>query len=239
MRAKLRNSWVNVRTSLWYMPTVFVLVALLLSSILIEVDAALTIRASRLIPWLVAGTADAVRAVLAVIAGSLISVISIAFSITIVAIQQTSAQFTPRVMRTFTADRGNQVVPGAYIGTFIYALLVLRQIRNPTDDSASFVPAISLTVALGLALVCLGLLIYFIHHISQLLQVSVIINNVHTELVGELDQLYPAGMEEGLVDAPAAEQLGERLERTGAPGYLRLRSKAEGFLRGIDAHTLV
>ena len=125
--------------------------------------------------------------------GSLVTVISIAYSITILAIQQTSAQFSPRVLRTLTSDRGNQVVLGTYIGTFVYALLVLRQIRGTTDTTAAFVPPLSITAALGLALVCLGLLIYFLDHIAHLLQVSVIIATVHRELIAECDRLFPAG----------------------------------------------
>jgi uncharacterized membrane protein len=107
------------------------------------------------------------------LAGSLVTAISIAYSITIIAIQQTSAQFSPRVLRTLTANRGNQVVLGTYMGTFIYALLILRQIRDETELGRAFVPPLSITVAMALALLCLALLIYFLHHIAQLLQVSV------------------------------------------------------------------
>ena len=85
MRARLQNIWENISSSLWFVPTVLVLLALALSSVLIEVDAALLQRNDPLIPWLFSGTADAGRSVLSVIAGSLITVISIAFSITIIA----------------------------------------------------------------------------------------------------------------------------------------------------------
>jgi len=237
MRARLQNRWENIQASLWFIPTMFVVAALVLSSVLLEVDAVVQVRASGLVRWLVSGTADAARGVLAVIAGSLITAISIAFSITIVAIQQTSAQFSPRVLRTFTADRGNQLVLGAYMGTFIYALLVMRQIRDSIDDASSFVPALSLTTALIFALICLGLLIYFIHHISQLLQVSVIIDHVHRELIQELDQLYPTGMDKGLIDAEPVMGHPEQFIHEAQPRYLH--STREGFLRSVDDHTLV
>lgn len=166
MRSKLRNLWENVQSSLWFIPTVLVGVAVLVSSLLIEADVALAERDSLLIPWLFSGTADAARTLLSVVAGSLITVISIAISLTIVALVQASAQFTPRVLRQFTASRVNQVVLGTYTATFVYALLVLRTVRNG-DEGEAFVPALAVTSAVGLALLCLALLIFFIHHMSQ------------------------------------------------------------------------
>ena len=199
------------------------------------IDTALSVREGEVAARLFSGTADAAQALLSVIAGSLITTISIAFSVTIIALQQMSSQFTPRVLRTFTADRGNQVVLGAYIGTFIYALLVLRQVRNE-DSGVPFVPAVSVTVALGLALVCLGLLIYFIHHISQLLQVSLFMDNIHDELIDELDALYPAGIGSNLDESAPPAGMVEKLED--APGHQVLRSCQAGHLRSIDAESL-
>jgi len=130
MWSKLRNLWENVQSSLWFIPTILVGVAILASLLLIEADVALAQRDSLLIPWLFSGTADAARTLLSVVAGSLITVISIAISLTIVALVQASAQFTPRVLRQFTASRVNQVVLGTYTATFVYALLVLRTVRS-------------------------------------------------------------------------------------------------------------
>lgn len=173
MRARLQNGWENISSSLWFVPTVLVLLALALSSLLIEVGAVLARRNNPLIPWLFSGTADVARSVLSVIAGSRITVISIAFSVTIVALQQAAAQFTPRVLGHFTASRSNQIVLGVYTATFVYALLVLRSVRSQTEIlQPGFVPALSLTVAIGLALLCLGLLIFFIHHMSGALQAA-------------------------------------------------------------------
>ncbi|MEZ4619628.1 MAG: DUF2254 family protein [Caldilineaceae bacterium] len=121
MRSKLANLWENVQSSLWFVPTVALGLAVLASSLMIRVDVALMQRHSMLVPWLFSGTADAARTMLSVVAGSLITAISIVFSLTIVALVQASSQFTPRVLRQFTASRTNQVVLGTYIATFVYA----------------------------------------------------------------------------------------------------------------------
>lgn len=237
MRGKLQNSWENVRSSLWFIPTILVALAILLSSLLIEVDVWLAQRQSMLIPWLFSGTADAARTLLSVVAGSLITVISIAISLTILALVQASAQFTPRVLRQFTASRANQVVLGTYTATFVYALLVLRTVRSAEEEGAPFVPALSVTTSVGLALLCLGLLIFFIHHMSQSLQVSVIMDEVRHEVLSQIDKLYPQELGRGVPDLPAPATLREQLKSNGQLGVVR--SEKAGFVRSIDEQSLL
>ena len=93
MPPKLLNAWENVRASLWFVPSFFVLLAVLLAQVLLWVDTTLNTRVSLTSRWLVEGNPDSARAILALLAGSLVTAISIAYSITIIAIQQTSAQF--------------------------------------------------------------------------------------------------------------------------------------------------
>ena len=112
------------------------------------------------------------------------TVLGTAFSITIVGLQLASSQFTPRVLRQFTGDRVNQAVLAVYIGTFTYCLLVLRTVQDGTDDRPSFVPVISVTVAILLALVCIFMLILFIHHMAQQFQVSYILHRATSDALG-------------------------------------------------------
>ena len=172
MRARLANSWNNIIHGLWFIPSVITAASIALSAFLLYIDSAFLQDSGTTVFWLFGGSASAARSMLSTIAGSLITVISIAFSITIIALQQASTQFTPRVLRNFMGDRPNQVVLGIYIATFTYALLVMRQVRGTHRRRAAFVPALSVRMAIVLALMSLGTLIYFIHHISIPLQVS-------------------------------------------------------------------
>lgn len=237
MWSKLRNLWENVQSSLWFIPTILVGVAILASLLLIEADVALAQRDSLLIPWLFSGTADAARTLLSVVAGSLITVISIAISLTIVALVQASAQFTPRVLRQFTASRVNQVVLGTYTATFVYALLVLRTVRSGEEGVEAFVPALSVTSAVGLALLCLALLIFFIHHMSQSLQVAVIMNEVREEVIEQIDQLYPEDIGDSMTAPPSPATIKARLDAQDAS--VVVRSARTGFVRKIDEQTLL
>ncbi len=69
-------------------------------------------------------------------------------------------------------DTGNQVVLGTFIATFIYCLLVLRTIHGEGDGYEEFVPQLSVTIGTLLAIISIGVLIYFIHHASTIIQAS-------------------------------------------------------------------
>ena len=86
--------------------------------------------------WTYTRGPEGARALLSAVAGSMITIASLTFSIVIVALQLASTQYGPRLLRNFMADRGNQFVLGTFIATFAYCLLVLRGV-NGTEDSRS------------------------------------------------------------------------------------------------------
>ncbi len=224
MRVWLANKWENLRTSLWFLPSMLVTLCVSLATITLRWDGQLAAQESVAIPYLFSGTADAARTMLSTIASSLLTVLSIAFSLTMVALQQASSQFSPRVLRSITASRVNQTVVGVYAGTFIYALLILRTIRGE-HAGAPFVPALSVTSAVLLALVCIAMLVYFIHHVSLSLQVSEIIKDLHDTLIHQIEQQY-AGSQSSSDDG--------ELEARDSRARTRVCAHTGGFVRRID-----
>src|SRR5690606_13717490 len=105
---------------------------------------------------------------LTTIASSMIGVAGVTFSIAIAALTLAAGQFGPRLLRNFMRDLGNQIVLGTFVSTFLFCLLVLRVVRDAGADS--FVPHVSITSALVMALAGIGVLIFFIHHIAMSLQ---------------------------------------------------------------------
>jgi len=192
------------------------------------------------IGWFWSGGPDGARAVLSTIAGSVMTVVSIVFSITIAALAQTSSQFGPHVLRNFTSDWGNQFVLGAFIATFIYGLLVLRTVRSVEENQ--FVPYLSVNIGVALAILTLGVLIYFIHHITQRIQVENVIAEIGHDFANALPRLFPKvighPVDYAEVKPPLKEEWAEAT-RIPAPhnGYVQRVDEAK-LMRLADAYDL-
>ena len=132
---KIRDSLAD---SFWFLPALMALLAAGLASGSVAIDEALGDGWMRNVSWVWAGGAEGARGVLSVVAGSVMTVVSIVFSLTLTTLAQTSSHFGPRVLRNFTSDRGVQFTLGTFIATFVYCLLVLRTVRS-VEESA-FVP---------------------------------------------------------------------------------------------------
>ncbi len=179
MKVTIRSMWEHIRTSFWFVPTLMTLGAIVLSIITLLVDRELIILESPVSWWIYSGGADGARSILAAISGSMITVTSVVFSITIVTLTLASGQFGSRVLRNFMRDTGNQVTLGTFIATFIYSLLILRSVRGNGENE--FIPYMSVTVGVILVFFSVGVLIYFIHHVSSNIQAESIINKIYDE----------------------------------------------------------
>lgn len=186
---KLGKIWESLHTSYWFIPTLMAISAVVLAFGMITVDHRLGEGLIKKLSWIYTGGPDGARAVLSTIAGSMIAVSGTVFSITVVALTLASSQFGPRLLRNFMQDTGNQIVLGTFIATFIYCLLILRTVRG--DDYQIFIPQISVTVALILALLSIGVLIYFIHHAAESIQADVVIADVSNDLNDGIARLFP------------------------------------------------
>ncbi|HEU18338.1 MAG TPA: DUF2254 domain-containing protein, partial [Deltaproteobacteria bacterium] len=120
MKTRLLNLWEVLRTSFWFIPGLMVISAIGLSFVIVAVDRMIEPGHHRIFGFLYAGGPEGARSILSTIAGSMITVAGVAFSITIVALTLASSQFGPRLLRNFMRDTGNQIVLGIFIATFIY-----------------------------------------------------------------------------------------------------------------------
>lgn len=200
MRIKLRHLWEMLTTGYWFVPAVMTALAMGLGALMLYIDRAL-LRQDVPSSWVYSGGPEGARALLAAIAGSIITVAGVVFSITMVAITQASSQYGPRLLRNFMRDTVNQVVLGTFIATFVYCLLILRTIRGSAQTT--FVPHLSVTIGVLLALVSIAVLIYFIHHVSWSLQATSVVAAAAADLdrsIGQLEDDAPGGQQRNADD---------------------------------------
>lgn len=236
MKLRLTDIWQSLRASYWFLPTLLAASAVLLATITLRVDRILTAERANGLAWLYRGGASGARDLLAAIAGSTITVAGTTFSITIAVLQLTSVQFGPRLLRTFMRDTANQAVLGTFTATFLYCLLVLRQVRGL--DNVQFVPHLSVTVGIALGVMSVAVLIYFIHHIASSIQAANVIATTSRELEHAIAQLFPETIgrgEEAAETPPAAEVLPAAFERESSV----LPSTRSGYIEALDSDRLV
>lgn len=190
MKLWLASSWETLRASFWFIPSLMVTVAIGMAFGMLNLDRALGTEWLSHAAWVEMRGPEGARALLSAVASSMMTIASLTFSMTIVTLQLASSQFGPRLLRNFIRDRANQAVLGTFIATFAYCLIVLRAV-NGTEEH-QFVPEIAITAGMALAMVSLGVLIYFIHHIALSIQANSVIANVGEELHGAIKRLYPA-----------------------------------------------
>ncbi|MDZ4789591.1 MAG: DUF2254 domain-containing protein [Hyphomicrobiales bacterium] len=242
---RLFSFWDSLRTSFWFVPATMAGVAIALSFILGHVDAWLGAEAVRDFGWLYSFGPEGARAILSTIASSMITVAGLTFSITMLTLQLASSQFGPRLLRNFMRDRGNQVVLGTFIATFVYCLLVLRTVRG-TEES-HFVPHVAVAFGVLLALASIAVLIYFIHHVATSIRIETLLAQLADETRAAIDRLYPQRMgldpptsagtnSENLI--PAGLEAGVRLIRCGQSGYVQ-RVDVDALMKVATEHELI
>ena len=215
----------RLRLSLWFVPAVFGFAAAAGALLLLALDRRLAEESLEFFRF--GGTADGARSVLSAVAQSMLTFTGLVFTITMLVLQLAASQLSPRVMRTFLRDRQNQAVLGLFVATFLFTLVVLREVRSP-DGDAGFVPGVSIWVAFALLVASIGAFVIYIDHMAHAIRASTVISNIGDEARETLDRLYPQdGIDFGVEPvAPAA--MGREIYADDA-----------GTLIGIDDSTLI
>ncbi len=222
MKARLRGSLEALGDAFWLRPTLVVAGCVLLGEAAVWAERAGTGAAWLPEGWLYAGGEAGARALLGAVATAIMGVAGTTFSITVAALSLASGQMGPRLLRNFVRDAGNQLVLGAFLGTFAYALVVLRTVRSV--EEGAFVPHLGVTGAMVLALLCVGTLVWFVHHIATGINVETVIELVHEDLSAAISRLTLDRPD----PAPTADALHD------GDGGVPVVSRGGGHLRALD-----
>lgn len=179
MRSKAANLWDKLRSSFWFVPLAMSLAALVLTEVTLRIDQTHDNEWARKIGWIAAGSSEDARDTLSTIASSVATIAGVVFSITMVVLTLASAQFGPRVLRQFMRDGWTQSALGTFIGTFTYCILILRAMGPLQREGKVLDVSVSVSILLGLA--SLGVLVLFIHHVSENIQAANIVAKLNCE----------------------------------------------------------
>jgi uncharacterized membrane protein len=163
------------------------------------------------------------QAILTSIATSTMTVVSIVFAILLMTLTLASTQFSPRILISFVRDRVTQWTLGVFLGTFSYCIAALPAARSLP---APFAPVVTVVGAMALAPVCVGWLIYFIHHISNAISVNHIVDRIRRETELVIDELMPYPRRSAQRDVGFGASL-EELKHV-------LASRRSGYIRFVD-----
>ena len=166
--------------------------------------------------------------VLATIAASIMTVVSIVFAMLLMTLTLASMQFSPRILLSFVKDRVTQWTLGIFLGTFVYCVAALPAARTVPQP---FAPIATVAGAMLLALMCVAWLIVFIHHISQSISVNHIVDRIARETEDVIDEIMPDALQHNY-RAEAVPFDGNRQE-------LLVANAVSGYIRYVDAGQLL
>ena len=207
----------HTRGALWLVPAVCAVVALAAGAALSYVD----VDANS--PLAFQGTAEDARAMLVDISATMITVIALLLGLTVVALQLSSTQFSPRLLRNFLRDRPNQIVLGAFVGTFAYSAGGLFTVGVAGGRLTDDFPRLAVSVAIALLFISLGLLVYFADHLVHSIQVENIMSVVERK---------------AMPSVRAVEFTAEVPTPLPPPTAVPVPARASGYLQRVDAPRL-
>lgn len=181
------NAFVErLRASLFFIPMLAVVAAMVLAFVAIWFDSRIDQDGSDL-PLGFTSTVESARALLGTVAGATITFAAIAFSVSLLMIQQASSQYSPRVVHTLFRDPFNKRVMGLVVGTFTYCLLILRSVRSSLEAGGDpVIPNLSVAIGVTLGIVTILAIVAFIDHSAHSMDISTILKDVEDEAITQI-----------------------------------------------------
>jgi len=236
VRTRIIKVWERLRSSFWFLPTAMALAAVLLSTLVVHFNSEITGGLERFLGLTFSGGAAGASEVMSTIAGSMITVAGVVFSMTLVVLSLASSQLGPRMLRTFMRDTTTQVVLGTFVATFLYCLLVLRTIRR-TEEYA-FVPHAAVALGVALAVLSIGVLIYFIHHVALSIQADEIVARIGKQLTDRIELELVAPLTP-LDPDQRGEPLGRELILAFDRDASNVAAETDGYVEYVDHAALL
>lgn len=166
-----------IKSKIIFYPTVFAVLGILFAFLLMYLE---NLGISRYLldnlPILVVDNGDTALTILSAIITGLISMMVFSFSMVMLLLSQASSNYSPRLLPGLISDKSHQIILGIYLGTILYCIFTLFSIQ-PTGDKYQ-IPGFSVLLGIVFTVACIYAFIYFIHNISENIQISKILDKI-------------------------------------------------------------
>lgn len=177
------------------------------------------------LPFFIISHGETANMILSSIATGIFSLIAFGFTMVMLVLNQASANFSPRVIPGLITSKSNQKVLGLFLGTLIYTLVVMVNVRSEHYDTD--LPGLAVFLAMCFTILCLAFFVYFIHSISTAIQIGSILEDTYKLTLDKLRR-------------ELAQDEGKELQaifKTGS--WQLLDSSRSGYLQKIDRNAVI
>ena len=230
---KLLFFWKELLATFWFIPVLLIILAVILSIGLVTLDGYVEIPKDSWFRFFIVENVESARSILVTISGAMIGVAGTVFSVTLVALTLASTQFGPRLIKRFMYVRLNQVVLGSYISTYLYCLLILNTVKEA--GSYTYIPSISILVAILFASLNIILLIIFIHRIAVSIQADRVVSDIAEFMSNQTETLFPEKIGTETDKKEENITINEQVYAIKTP----VKSNRSGYLQYISSDSLV
>jgi uncharacterized membrane protein len=225
-RGRREAWWECAQGALWVLPAISIAVAIALGALLSQVQVGIHSPLRRL---LFAGTVNDAGTLLIGITGAIITVIALVLGLTLVALQLSSTQYSPRVLRNFLRDRPNQLFLSVIVATLAYSAAGLYTVGVSGERDTASYPQLAVSFAVPLLFLSLVALIFFLDHLAHSIQIDRLIAGIEHATIQVINE-EPPGLCPGSGAAGAS----------GPPVWaVAVPARRHGYVQTIHAERLI
>jgi len=248
LKKKFISKWSRFKDSILYYPIIFSIIVFVGFLVTSRIDQSFgrgfTIDLPYFSSLIFAGSADAARSILSTIATGWATILSVAFSVTLITLQLSTTRYTSHLVNKFEEDKINKLTLGWFIATVLYSLLVLKTVRTEQDTGDLFTPIIGVNIAIVMASIGLFIFVVFLNNISSYLKPKILVLRLVDQIISSIKPFEKRDIDEKyLLHIKNEDKIPELLqvsEQKNIDKLLKVESKKEeGILRNINWNSLV
>lgn len=204
MFSKILNFWYMIKSNLWFTPALYCLVYFVSTIGLVAFDLYYIKGDIELPPFFFKGTIEETRSLIIPLMSAMITMATLAISITVVVLSLAASQLGPRLLITFMSDRTTKSYIGMFFGVIVSCFILALVLHDMEVKPDGFLPYLTINAVFFLCFMNLFVLLGFVNHASHLGIADNVVLSVSNDLYKAIDKLE--NREEGEKDSDTKGQ---------------------------------